>query len=103
MTTSTTTAVAPACTPAHASAPAPQPEHTLPPAKPKWQRFVVQALLVSLAAVIVATINRNWNAWEGGRIEQVTDDAYVCGVSDYQSVHKVKKTHPQALSPLSVA
>jgi membrane fusion protein, multidrug efflux system len=54
---------------------------------------------------VVVTITRNWNAWEGGRIEQVTDDAYVRGdltplgtkvagvvrdvkVSDYQQVHK---------------
>jgi membrane fusion protein (multidrug efflux system) len=53
----------------------------------------------------VATITRNWNAWEGGRIEQATDDAYVRGdltplstkvsgivkdvkVSDFQQVHK---------------
>ena len=57
-----------------------------------------------LAVVILATITWNWNSWEGGRIEQVTDDAYVRGditplstkvagvvkevmVSDYQSVH----------------
>ncbi len=50
------------------------------------------------------TLTRNWNAWEGGRVEQVTDDAYVRGdltplstkvpgivravnVSDYQKVH----------------
>jgi membrane fusion protein (multidrug efflux system) len=32
-----------------------------------------------LAAVIVFTISRNWNSWEGGRSEQVTDDAYVHG------------------------
>jgi membrane fusion protein (multidrug efflux system) len=60
---------------------------------------------VLLAAAVVFTITRNWNAWEGGRIEQVTDDAYVRGnltplstkvpgivrnvkVSDYQQVHK---------------
>ena len=103
MTTSTITATAPAPT-TPASAPAPEPEHT-PPAKPKWQRFVVPTLVVLLAAVIVATISWNWNGWEGGRIEQVTDDAYVRGditplstkvagivsdveVSDYQTVHK---------------
>jgi membrane fusion protein (multidrug efflux system) len=51
------------------------------------------------------TITRNWNAWEGGKIDQVTDDAYVRGdltplstkvtgivravnVADYQQVHK---------------
>jgi membrane fusion protein (multidrug efflux system) len=54
---------------------------------------------------LVATITRNWNAWEGGHIDQVTDDAYVRGdvtplstkvagivadvrVSDYQQVHR---------------
>src|SRR5262249_8503247 len=30
-------------------------------------------------AALVVTITRNWNAWEGGRVEQVTDDAYVRG------------------------
>jgi membrane fusion protein (multidrug efflux system) len=60
---------------------------------------------VLLAVVILATITWNWNSWEGGRVEQVTDDAYVHGditplstkvaglvkevtVSDYQSVRK---------------
>ena len=54
---------------------------------------------------MVATITRNWNAWEGGHVDQVTDDAYVRGdvtplstkvagivadvkVADYQQVHK---------------
>ena len=63
------------------------------------------ALIVLLAAAVVFTITRNWNSWEGGRIEQVTDDAYVRGdltplstkvagivrdvkVSDYQQVHQ---------------
>jgi membrane fusion protein (multidrug efflux system) len=53
----------------------------------------------------VAAITRNWNTWEGGRIDQITDDAYVRGditplgtkvagivrevrVSDYQQVRK---------------
>src|SRR5215469_10129890 len=73
--------------------------------KPKWQRFLVPSLVVLLAAAIVATITWNWNAWEGGRVKQVTDDAYVRGditplstkvagivrdvkVADYQAVHK---------------
>jgi membrane fusion protein (multidrug efflux system) len=30
-----------------------------------------------MALAIGVTITRNWNAWEGGRIEQVTNDAYV--------------------------
>jgi membrane fusion protein (multidrug efflux system) len=61
--------------------------------------------VVLLAAIVVFTITRNWNSWEGGSIEQVTDDAYVRGdltplstkvagivrdvkVSDFQAVHK---------------
>jgi len=62
-------------------------------------------LVLLLAAALVLTLTRNWNAWEGGRIEQVTDDAYVRSdltplstkvsgivrevkVSDYQMVAK---------------
>ena len=94
---------------ASASTPAPAhtaaPEHTTAPPQPKWRKFLVPALVVLLAAAVVITLTRNWNSWEGGRIEQVTDDAYVRGdltplstkvpgvvrdvkVSDYQQVHK---------------
>jgi len=96
---------------AAASTPAPdrtpEPEHApeQPKPKPKWQRFVIPAVVVLLAAAILFTITWNWNSWEGGRIEQVTDDAYVRGditplstkvagivrkvkVTDYQAVHK---------------
>src|SRR6202050_857357 len=88
-------------------APARAPESEQAQAKPKakLQKFVVPVLIVLLAAVILATITWNWNAWEGGRVEQVTDDAYVRGdltplstkvtgivrdvkVSDYQQVRK---------------
>ena len=58
-----------------------------------------------LALAVLVTVTRNWNSWEGGHAEQVTDDAYVRGdltplstkvagivqsveVSDYQQVHK---------------
>jgi membrane fusion protein (multidrug efflux system) len=34
-------------------------------------------LIVLMALAIALTITRNWNAWEGGRAEQVTNDAYV--------------------------
>ena len=105
MTTSSMTAVAPARTPTPASAPAPQPEPTPPPAKPKWQKYSTPALVVLLACAVLATITWKWNAWEGGKINQVTDDAYVrgdltplstkvagivrnVGVADYQAVHK---------------
>jgi membrane fusion protein (multidrug efflux system) len=96
---------------AAASAPAPEPAAVTPHApeqpkpKPKWQTYGTPLLVVLLAAAVVLTITRNWNAWEGGHIEQVTDDAYVRGdltplstkvagivrdvrVSDYQEVHK---------------
>jgi membrane fusion protein (multidrug efflux system) len=73
--------------------------------KPWWQKLAVPTLVLFLTAAIVVTITRNWNAWEGGRIEQVTDDAFVRGdvtplstkvagivrdvnVSDFQQVHK---------------
>jgi membrane fusion protein (multidrug efflux system) len=62
-------------------------------------------VVVLLAVAVAATIIGNWNSWEGGRVEQVTDDAYVRSdvtplstkvagivkdvkVSDYQSVRK---------------
>ncbi len=75
------------------------------PGKPKWQSYGTPLLVVLLAAAVLVTVTRNWNAWEGGRIDQVTDDAYVRGditplgtkvagivravkVSDYKQVHK---------------
>jgi membrane fusion protein (multidrug efflux system) len=95
--------MATAGTPAPARAPEPEQPHAQP--KAKWRKFVVPALVVLLAALIFVTITWNWNAWEGGRVEQVTDDAYVRGdltplstkvagivrdvkVSDYQRVRK---------------
>jgi membrane fusion protein, multidrug efflux system len=84
-----------------------EPDHitTQPKPKPTWPRYVVPALVVLLAAAVLFTLTWNWNSWEGGRIEQVTDDAEVRGditplstkvagivrevnVSDYQDVHK---------------
>jgi membrane fusion protein (multidrug efflux system) len=67
--------------------------------------LAVPALVLFLAAAIVVTLTRNWNSWEGGRIQQITDDAFVRGdvtplstkvagivkevkVSDYQQVQK---------------
>jgi len=91
----------------HTAAPAPAARPEAVPAKASrpWQKYVTPAAVVLLAVAIVATVTRNWNAWEGGRIEQVTDDAYVRGdltplstkvagivkdvkVSDFQQVHK---------------
>jgi membrane fusion protein (multidrug efflux system) len=90
-----------------APVPAAVPEHAAeqPKTRSNWQKYGTPLLVVLLAAAVVLTITRNWNAWEGGRIEQVTDDAYVRGdltplstkvagivrdvhVNDYQEVHK---------------
>jgi len=70
---------------AAASTPAPmpasQPEHA--PAQPKprwpWLKFATPILVLLLAAAVTVTLTRDWNAWEGGRAEQVTDDAVVRG------------------------
>jgi membrane fusion protein, multidrug efflux system len=68
-----------------------------------WLRYVTPIAIVLLAAGLIITLTRNWNEWEGGKAEQVTDDAYVRGdltplstkvpgivrsvkVSDYQRV-----------------
>ena len=90
-----------------APVPAKEPEHVpeQPKPEPKWRSYLVPALVVLLAAAVVFTITWNWNSWEGGRVEQVTDDAYVRGdltplstkvaglvkdvhVSDYQQVRR---------------
>ena len=82
-----------------------EPEHVAAPARPSWQRYGAPLLVVLLAAAVFYTITRNWNSWEGGRIEQVTDDAYVRGdvtplstkvagivrgveVADFQTIHQ---------------
>ena len=52
-------------------------EHPTNALKAVWQRFGTPVFVVLMAAAIALTITRNWNAWEGGRIEQVTNDAYV--------------------------
>jgi len=69
------------------------------------QNYITPIAVVLLAVAVFITLTRNWNAWEGGKVEQVTDDAYVRGdltplstkvagivravdVADYQQVHK---------------
>src|SRR5271170_3021151 len=71
----------------------------------RWQSYTTPILVVILALAVLITITRNWNAWEGGKVDQITDDAYVRGdvtplstkvaaivsaveVTDYQQVHK---------------
>jgi len=105
MTSTSATAAAPAPVPTPASTPAPAPEHTSPPAKSKRQKYATPLLVLLLAAAVVVTITWKWNAWEGAKIDQVTDDAYVRGdltplstkvagivsevkISDFQQVRK---------------
>jgi membrane fusion protein (multidrug efflux system) len=45
----------------------------------RWQRYVTPLLVILLALAIFVTLVRNWNSWQGGKAEQVTDDAYVRG------------------------
>jgi membrane fusion protein, multidrug efflux system len=76
-----------------------------PPPPSRWQKYLTPALVVLLALAVLITLTRKWNSWEGGKAEQVTDDAYVRGdltplstkvpgivsavhVADYQQVHK---------------
>ena len=80
-------------------------DETEPRQGARWQSYLTPILVVILAVAILVTITRSWNAWEGGKDEQVTDDAYVRGdltplstkvaaivravdVADYQQVHK---------------
>jgi membrane fusion protein (multidrug efflux system) len=80
-------------------------DQPLPRSGARWPSYITPALVVLLALAVLIAITRNWNAWEGGKVEQVTDDAYVRGdltplstkvagivrtvdVADYQQVHK---------------
>ena len=97
----------PAATPAASPAPTPV-SHPEPPPRPKtswkWLKYATPIFVLLLAAAVLITLTRNWNAWEGSRIEQTTDDAFVRGdltplstkvagivrsvkVSDFQRVH----------------
>src|SRR5271155_5477961 len=82
------------------------PEHVQPQPKPRWPwlKYATPLVVLLLALAVVLTITRDWNAWEGSRVEQVTDDAVVRGdltplstkvpgivrtvkVTDFQKVH----------------
>jgi len=64
-----------------ASPGATQPAHAEPLTKPRWPwlKYATPLVVLLLAAAVVVTITRDWNAWEGSRVEQVTDDAIVRG------------------------
>jgi len=98
--------MAAASTPAPTPTPTTHPEPVAPKTKPQWGwlKYATPLFVVMLAVAVVVTLTRNWNAWEGGKVEQVTDDAFVRGdltplstkvagivrnvkVSDYQRVH----------------
>jgi membrane fusion protein, multidrug efflux system len=89
-------APSPAAPAEHAATPQPEPRWP-------WLKILTPVLVLLLAAAVIVTMTRDWNAWEGGRLEQVTDDAMVRGdltplstkvagivrgvkVSDYQKV-----------------
>jgi membrane fusion protein (multidrug efflux system) len=100
-----------AAAPVPVESPAPKPEITSKEQKvegqapPLWQKYVTPVLVLLLALAVLVTVTRSWTSWEGGKAEQVTDDAYVRGdltplstkvagivsavhVTDYQQVHK---------------
>ena len=98
--------MAAASTPAPSPATQPDPQKAPPQAKPRWEwlKYATPILVLLLAAAVLITLTRDWNAWEGGKVEQVTDDAFVRGdltplstkvagivrsvkVSDFQRVH----------------
>ena len=77
--------MAAASTPAPIPTPAPttavQPDHAPPHPKAHWPwlKYATPVVVLLLAAAVLITLTRDWNAWEGGKIEQVTDDAFVRG------------------------
>jgi membrane fusion protein (multidrug efflux system) len=96
----------PAPTPSPAPPPATHPDPAPAKAKPQWAwlKYATPLFVLLLAVAVLVTLTRDWNAWEGGKVEQVTDDAFVRGdltplstkvagivrsvkVSDYQRVH----------------
>jgi membrane fusion protein, multidrug efflux system len=100
-----------ATSPVPATVPSPAPvepkvvEHGPSGLKSSWQKYGSPFISLLLAIAVVVTVTRNWNGWEGSRVEQVTNDAYVRGdltplstkvpglvrevsVNDYQQVHK---------------
>jgi membrane fusion protein, multidrug efflux system len=42
-----------------------------------WQKYAIPAAVVLLGLAVIVTLTYKWNAWEGERRQQVTNDAYV--------------------------
>jgi len=74
-------ASAPAPTASSNQPPATHPEPVPPRAQPRWpwMKYATPLFVLLLAAAVLITLTRNWNAWEGGKVEQATDDAFVRG------------------------
>src|SRR5437879_1297923 len=72
---------APSPAPPPASAPGVPQEHAAPSPKARWPwlKHATPLFVLVLCAALIVTLTRNWNGWEGGRSEQVTDDAFVRG------------------------
>jgi len=104
MAAASTPAPAPAASPTPTPAAHREPDASAAKARWGWLKYATPILVLLLAAAVVISLTRNWNAWEGGKVEQVTDDAFVRGdltplstkvsgivrsvkVSDYQRVH----------------
>src|ERR1700722_17450267 len=54
-------------------------DQAVPRQSARWQNYITTIVVVLLIVAVLITITRNWNAWEGGKVEQVTDDAYIRG------------------------
>src|ERR1700722_9208359 len=67
-----------AAPPTKPAEPAPEPS-VVAGSSSRWQKYVTPVLVILLGLAVFVTLVRNWNSWEGGKAEQVTDDAYLRG------------------------
>ncbi|HMI50579.1 MAG TPA: HlyD family secretion protein [Candidatus Saccharimonadales bacterium] len=72
---------APASHPAAATPAAVPPSAVDPHGQTRWPwlKYATPLFVLLLAGIVAYTLAHNWNGWEGGRAEQVTDDAFVRG------------------------
>jgi membrane fusion protein (multidrug efflux system) len=104
MVAASTTSASPATQAPSSTAPTEHAATPQPGPRWPWLKILTPTLVLLLAAAVIITMTHDWNTWEGGRLEQVTDDASVRGdltplstkvagivrdvkVSDYQKVH----------------